>query len=412
MRIEGSLYTGLTGLLAHGGALSVIGDNIANFNTTGFKKQRAEFADLVADASSRFSMESAGSGSQILRVRSIFSDGSVESTSRELDFAIQGSGFFIVSDGVNNFLTRAGNFSIDKEGFLISSSGLRVLGFTGQDFAQLGPINLKAPEIPPRASANASLTVNLDASTTISTGFPPNPTRFSDLAQVASFSASVTVVNSLGGENQINLFFAKTGVNTWEVRGYVNGSLVGQADGVPVLVGQGILQFSPEGQMVGNPVIQFNINWVGANPQTVQVNFADSTQYATPSFLKVYSHDGEGLRGDVMSILASEDGRLSLLFKNGATYEVGYFGIGVPASYDDLMRISENLYSVNGPFNIFNPFQQNLSCSISSGGLERSNVDISEEFVSLILNQKGFAANSKVISSASEILDIGINLKR
>ncbi len=412
MRIEGALYTGLSGLMAHGGALSVVGDNVANFSTVGFKKQRADFSSLVADASSKLSTSSAGNGSFLSKVRSIFSDGTVEFTSRDLDFAIQGKGFFVVTDGERNFLTRAGNFTLDKDGFLVTNSGLRVIGYSGPGFNQLGPINLRAPDVPPVATTNANVVLNLNASEFISTGFPANPTRFSDLAEASSFSVSIPVINSLGAENQVSLFFAKTGINTWEVRGYIDSSKLGQPAGQPIFVGQGTLQFNTEGQLISNPIIPLNINWVGANPQTVELNFSGTTQLVTDSSLKIYSHNGEGIRGEVISIATEPNGKISLVFKNGSVYDAGYFALGLPDSLDDLTRVSENLYYSLGPLNLINPAEQKLGTSVMNSGLERSNVDLSEEFVNLIVYQKGFSANSKVITTANEVLDVGINLKR
>lgn len=411
MRAESAFFSGMAGLLSHGTGLSVVGDNVANFSTVGFKKQRAEFESLVSDFSSKFSTSSGGDGGKIARVRNLFMDGTIEMTSRELDFAVQGSGFFVVTDGVNRYFTRAGNFSVDGDGFLVTNSGLRVLGFVGQNFDQLAPINVRAPQLPPQPSTQGSLVLNLDASAVVS-GFPPNPASFADIASVSTFSTTISVVNSLGAKKNISLYFAKTGVNQWEVRAYVDGSEVGQAPGQPIMVGQSVLQFSPEGLLIGNTQINLNINWQGANPQNFTINLAGSTQFASPSNVKLYQADGQGVRGEPTQLLAQKNGLLSLLFADGSTYNIGYFSLGRPGSYEDLLRVSENLFFPSGPYEIINPAQGQSSGSFMNGALERSNVDITEEFLNMIVLQKGFSANSKVVNTTQEILDVALALKR
>ncbi|MCS6894379.1 MAG: flagellar hook-basal body complex protein, partial [Deltaproteobacteria bacterium] len=344
MRVESSLYSSMSGLLSNGIAISAVGDNIANFSTIGFKKQRTEFESLVSDSNVKLSVESAGNGVAVARVRNLFADGSVEMTSRELDFAIQGHGFFVVTDGVNQYLTRAGNFSVDKNGFLITADGLRVLGFTGANFDQLAPLNLKAPDSLPKASTNGKLIINLDATSPLSAGFPPNPNTFTDIAQASNFSTSIQIVNSLGDKKQITLYFAKTAVNTWEVRAYVDGTDVGQANSTPVLIGSATLQFDSSGVLISNPQFQMNINWVGANPQAFTLDLTGSTQFALGPYVKSYQQNGTGVRGEPLQLIVTEKGALRLLFGDGTTYDAGYLADGKPPSLDHLERISENLF--------------------------------------------------------------------
>lgn len=402
----------MLGLLSHGNAISVVGDNVSNFSTPGFKKQRAEFTSLVSDSYCQSPFLSAGDGSYVSRIRNIFSDGAIEGTQRELDFAIKGKGFFLITDGTKQFLTRAGNFSIDEEGFLVTTSGLRVLGFSGPNFDQLGPINLKTASMPPKAASSGNIVLNLDASKVASGPFVGPFTSFQSIASQSDFSASVSVVNSLGQSNQIFIYFKKTGVNTWEARAFVDGQQVGQTAGIPVQVGQAQLQFDGSGILIGTPQLNMAINWVGANPQNFSLSFSGSTQFAAISAVSSYISDGQELRGSPVEVFVEDKGLISVRFKNGSSQNIAFLAVGSPSSLDSLIRVSENMFEPINGFEILNPYLGTTTCEFENRSLERSNVDLAEEFVNLILFQKGFSANSKVMSTTSETIDTALNLKR
>jgi len=218
MPLANALFSSVSGLDTTSTAISVIGDNIANVNTTGFKARRAEFADVLGQSiTSAGGFSSLGAGAKLSRVTTNFTQGTFENTGRTTDLAIEGQGFFILDGQQGSLYSRAGIFTVDNQGVLVSPEGLRVQGFgidpiTGASNGQMGDIVLSNALAPPQASSLVNLSANLDATETpIPGGFDPvNPTTTSH------FNTGVTLYDSLGSPHFTSVYFTKVNATDWE----------------------------------------------------------------------------------------------------------------------------------------------------------------------------------------------------
>ncbi|NIQ38265.1 MAG: flagellar hook-basal body complex protein, partial [Proteobacteria bacterium] len=206
-----SLYTGISGLTVYGNAMSVIGNNIANINTVGFKGSRVTFADLYQTAltNSAVGQFQIGRGVKMSSIDRLFAQGSLETTGSVTDMAIEGDGFFILSDGTGNFYTRAGQFIFDKDGNLVNPDGYAVQGWTldpntGLPIGALGDLTFTSTAIPASATQNSFVASNLDSNETPNPGGPAfDPTDTTTAANTSNYSTAIAVYDSLGNSHMV-----------------------------------------------------------------------------------------------------------------------------------------------------------------------------------------------------------------
>lgn len=430
MRLESAVYSSREGLDAHGKAISVIGDNIANTNTVAFRGSRVEFADLLpngGECRDVAGIPSTGSGVSIQEIRELQEAGAIEFTGRPLDIAIDGNGYLLLGDASAPYLSKAGNLQIDREGYLVNSSGYRVLGRTGaagdglengeegdaEAGIALSEINMLDFGTVGRATTSAVLNGNLDSSAAISTP-PANPNNFSDLGSAASYISNVDVFDSLGTRQSVSLYFFKTQANTWTVQGYVDGAAVGKESGIPEKIGEGEIQFTETGELPeGNQTLNLQTNYAGAAGSNVVVDLSQIKQQATSFNVGIVSQDGEAA-GMVEGYEISKSGEVYALLDSGNRSLIATLQLGMVQNVDGLNRIGKNLYiatDVSGELNIGSPDTGGLG-AISNSSLERSSVDISTEFVNLTLLQRGYQANSQVLSATMQMLRDAIAMLR
>src|SRR5690606_20855565 len=215
-----AMYSGVSGLRAEGEALGVVGDNIANVNTVGFKGQRVIFQDVLGHSILAGTASALpGSGVRVGDIQQMFTQGSLANTGIATDLALNGDGFFVVQgsvDGVTgNFYTRAGQFKIDNSGYLVNASGLQVQGYAanpdGTFSASISSLQAPTAAIPPNATENAAITANLDSSSTV----PTLAWDAQDPANTSNFSSTMTVHDSLGNAHTMDVYFRKTADNAW-----------------------------------------------------------------------------------------------------------------------------------------------------------------------------------------------------
>ncbi len=432
MAIFGALGTARSGLVATGAALSVIGNNIANVNTIGFKGSRTDFADLLSAQGGGGSAGKIGLGTRIGRISASFTQGNIESTGRPTDLAIQGNGFFVVSGGDGDLYTRAGNFRLDADGNLVTNQGLPVQGFTLNNLQQAvgAPTNITVTgaSSQPVPTTSVSLKSNLRAdSELIASGF--DGTTFDTAYATSNFTTSINVFDSLGAKHTLNLFFTRTGANTWDYNVGVDGGDTGGTAGDLQLVGQGQLQFNSDGSLntftEGTPV---SVTFTGADAQNIALNFgtpnADPvanpglgtdgvTQFAGPSAVGFQSQNGYGA-GQLLSLEFSEAGIVTGVFDNGQTRPLFQLALANFTAPDGLTPLGNGLYreSVDsGSPAIGTPESGGLG-SIIGGAVELSNVAIAQEFIDLISTQRSFQANARVITSSDTLLNDLINIVR
>jgi len=416
-----SLYSAVSGMNANGTALSVVGDNIANLNTVGFKASRPTFGDVLAGSVGGLEI---GRGVLVSSVSPLFTQGSFESTANPLDLGIEGDGFFIVNDTGAKYYTRAGYFSLDKDGNIVNPEGLVLQGYladtAGTITGTVEDLKIESRQNLARETTTAFIGVNLDAAsaTQPTTTFTLNGNGDLIFDDPANFNYSVTeaVYDSQGGVHQITLYFEKTGDNAWTVH-YVHQDPEKPSELIDA--GDQILGFEKDGALtIGTsaPAITFDFGDAVAEP-TISFNYGTgtdgTTQFAADFGVLNMSQDGYSA-GNLRNITISVDGTITGIFTNGQTRALGQIALAKFVAPDGLAKVGRNLYGES-----FDSGQPVVGIAGSSGlgrvlsnTLELSNVDLAEEFVKMISAQRGFQANARVITSSDELLQELVNLKR
>jgi flagellar hook protein FlgE len=435
------MYSGVSGLRAEGEALGVVGDNIANTNTVGFKTQRAIFQDVLGHSIlAGTSASLPGSGVRVGKIQQMFNQGTLANTGVATDLALNGDGFFVVNGTVegitSNFYTRAGQFVLDKDGFLTNAGGLKLQGYqaNGDGTFQAAPSSVKAPtsSLPARATTAISITANLDASEAIiNDGATPPvtvPFNIADPSNTSQFSTSITVYDSLGSAHSVDVYFEKTGDNAWNYHAVADGDDLNPPQaGLNVEVGTGAMTFTTDGALntvtPGTPIaIDFG---GGATPgQAVTLDFGTpiaaggsgldgTTQFASPESISNQTQDGYA-SGDFSGVSVDGQGVVMGLYTNGQKLAISQLSIAKFRSNDGLGRAGQNLWieTRESGTAAMGTAASGGRAAVSSGALEGSNVDLAEEFVGLIQHQRSFSANSKTITTADEMLQELINIKR
>jgi len=432
MSLQSSLSSGVSGLNAFGEGLSVVGNNIANMNTVGFKDGNASFADVMsASLAEGTSSSQVGRGVYIDAVTTDFGQGSFETTSSPLNLAVDGNGLFLVTDqaGALNY-TRNGTFQLNKNGLLVNENGLFVQGYqanaAGVLNGQLGNLNLGTSASAPLATANVTLAANLDSS-----GAVTGPFVLANAAQTSNFSTGLTVYDSLGNSHQINVYFTKTAPNTWSWNGVV--SAADSVNAVSEVQARGTLTFNSNGALTaqsattyisgGAPATGFNFSGGATANQAVAFNFGTPphagtglngvTQFAGTSTVLNLTQDGYA-SGSLQSVSVGKDGTISGNFTNGQNRTLGQVALANFNDPEGLTNLGNNLFGVtadSGQPIVGAPTSSGLG-SILSSSLETSNVDLATEFTKMIEYQRGYDANSKMITTTDDMLQTLVNMKR
>jgi flagellar hook protein FlgE len=430
MSILRSLNTGAAGLRAHSDAINVVGDNIANVNSVGFKRSRAVFEDILGRSiASSASMPSAGAGARLAQIQQMWAQGALLTTESPTDLAISGDGFFIVRGNANgavgSFYTRAGQFTMNTDGYLQNPNGLILQGYgvdaRGNIQSTVGDLKINPGTIAATTTTRVDLAANLDANAPIRTWDPADPSGSSN------FSTNVTVYDSLGNARPVTVYFVKTADNVWDWHAMVDGAdYAGGTPGVPVEGASGTLTFTTDGQLDTETAGASAWDFRGATPgQTITFDFGTSvttdggtgldatTQFGSPSTVTGISQDGYGA-GSIAAVAIDSEGIVTGVFSNGQRRTLGQVAIADFQSVDGLSRAGEGLWSETRESSqpLIGPPQTGGRGAIVSAALEQSNVDIGREFVDLIAYQRGFQANSKIIQTADEMYGELVNLKR
>ncbi len=449
MGLGGAMNSGISGLDAFSNAMSVIGNNLANANTAGYKAGRTLFADLIPDTvSGSGGVSQIGRGAGLSKVDNIFTQGSIESSSSELDLAIEGSGFFIVRTPENQTdnYTRAGSFRLDNDGYLVNPEGYIVQGYRSlgngnfEDLTSDIQINTRS-SVPGAASSEVALTTNLNARSDALAWDIEDPTGSSN------FSTTSEIYDSLGNTHQISTYFNKTGENQWEYHQTVpladidntvnnhpedsDGTLAEITRGTFLFDSSGILEeITPStwdgaawnaGTTIDSddaswPYITIpsgDLNWDNGADTTQEVDYEmNITQFATES--KVVTQQADGYSsGYLNDISVDNEGLITGTYSNGESRGLAKLALGKFANNNGLEKLGKNLYkatNASGPADVGTP-GSGLG-KIFSNSLEQSTVDIAKEFTKMITTQRSFQANSKTITTTDEMLNEVINMKR
>jgi flagellar hook protein FlgE len=428
-----SLFTAVSGMNANGTALSVIGDNVANMNTHGFKASRAAFGDILSQS---LGTSQVGRGVAVTSVKPTFTQGTFENTANVLDLAIGGEGLFIVSDADGTFYSRAGQFALDKDGNIVNPNGLRLQGYLYSSTAassapvinSIGDINLSTLNSPPNPTSTVSISANLDSRESI-----PGAFDVTDPNNTSNFSTSITVYDSLGNGHVVNIYFRKdteaTTGNTWEWFAVVDASA--SLSGNTEIQAQGTLDFDNNGALDTESAITyplasggFDFSGGAADGQAINFNFGTSlteggagldgaTQFGSTSATIFQNQDGYS-SGSLRSITIDQDGTITGIFTNGQTRAIGQIALAKFIAPEELTKMGKNLFaesSGSGQPIICAPGTSGTGQVLSST-LEMSNVDLAEEFVKMIISQRGYQANSRIVSTSDELMAELVNLTR
>jgi len=434
-----SMYSGISGLRNFQTKLDVIGNNIANVNTFGYKKGRTTFKDLMSQQMQGASTPTAnrggtnpmqvGLGGAIATIDNIHTQGSMQTTGRSLDVGISGDGFFLVSDGNLNYYTRAGNFYLDVDGTLVNGDGLRVMGYRADaegniDASQLQTLQIQAGStMAPSATDEASFKGNLNADFAVNTvGFTDQPTRKELLDQLyenneqTGLITNFSVADSLGGLHTVELAYVKTGSNQWEVFQVTEDSTT---PGAYTVASRGTLMFDGQGKFdETNTNISSTINITptnGADPIPINLtnaDFAKVTQYAGSTTIDVDKVNGN-LDGYLESFNIGSSGEIVGVYSNGNVQLLGQIAVATFNNPGGLTKVANNTYQESnnsGTANVGVPGDGRGT--LMGSALEMSNVDLSEEFTEMIVAQRGFQANTRIITTSDEVLQELVNLKR
>lgn len=408
------MYTGLTGLSSFGEAMGVIGDNIANLSTTGFKYSQVNFEDLMAQTVSTGSGPGQeGRGTRISQITPIFSQGSLETSADDVDVAITGTGFLIVKEPAAGALyyTRDGNFNINKDGYLVNAHGYHVQGkemVNGTPSGTDQDITISANYSPPQPTANMEMVLNLDSTTTAG----------------GSYSSAISVYDTMGTAHTVNMTYTKDLVlaNTWNVTGTLDGTAIPAANIVnhnPPATPTLPLTFNSSGTLTSGG--DYDITLSGGTmsaPITVRLlmngtSGGSTTQFAASSVTNYASQDGYG-PGYLQRVSINNEGIITGSYSNGQItplYQLTLARFNAPTK---LHREGSNMYTETQDSGVpltGSPSTNGLG-SITSNSLEQSNTDLSEQFVHMIIYQRDFQANSRVITTSDTLLEEVLSLKR
>lgn len=416
MGISSALYSGVSGLKTNSHAMSVIGNNLAHTNTTGFKGARTVFSDLLsASVNGSGGSSQIGRGVNLSKVDNVFSQGTFESTESGLDVAIEGESFFMLKEPGDDttYYSRAGAFRFDQDGNLINPEGYRV---QGQPFnPATNTLTPGEPQdivvtdtglIPANETTELTLNNNLDASDDVPTVAAFDPTD----PQSFNYSMSTQIFDSLGNPHLLTTYFQKTADNTW------NWHWGAQDDaGTPIGGLGGVATFDQNGIMTAplGPQALPGINWQnGSNPaQLIEVTL-DTTQFQSDSVVISQRQNGFGA-GDLTSVDINEEGVVVASYSNGERINIAQLTLSKFQNPGGLRLQGSNMFVATdaaGPPRTGLPGAE--LGKIFTNALEQSNVDMGNEFVRMITVQRGFQANSKIITTIDELLGELINLKR
>ncbi len=401
--------TALSGLNAASADLRVTGNNIANSGTTGFKQSRAEFVDVFATTNSGVSATAVGKGVRLSAVTQQFSQGNIDFTGNNLDMALSGKGFFVLSDAGSLSYTRDGSFQVDRNGYVVNTSGKRVQAYPTQDAlagtfntGNLGDLRLSTTEAPPQATRRVEAAFNLGTQAEDLSAVPFDP------ADPGSYglSTSLTVYDSLGQSHTATLFFRNVGQLQWEAHLAVDGQQVGDAQ--PLQFGPDGALLEPSGDISFGSFLPAN----GAEPLEIDFDFSEASQFGVNDTVASLRQDGFA-SGRLTGVDIDASGVVFARFTNGQSLPLGQVAVASFANPQALQQSGDNawLESFAAGDPVFGVAGTGDLGSLQSGGLEASNVEIAEQLVNLITAQRNFQANAQVISTADTVTQTIINIR-
>jgi flagellar hook protein FlgE len=427
MSILSSFNIGVTGLNAAGQSMGVIGDNIANAGTNGFKGSRAEFQDMLAQSLKGIDGgDQMGSGTKLAHITSQFTQGTVARTQNITDLALNGNGFFTVDAPFGRGYTRDGAFHFDREGFMVNGDGYKVQGFQpdekGNITNKMGPIKLGNTSIGATPTSEVKMSMNLDSRDPVKVFDPKNPDKTSN------FNTSVTVYDSVGTARLVTLYFNKAADGaSWSYHAMVDGADVNNGKAGELMeMANGQLRFDQKGilQEETPGLNAFNFNKGALPGQKINFDFGASikeggtgldatTQFGSKSSVARHSQDGSSA-ATLASMSFNDNGILTAVYDNGVQRELGQVAVAKFENNEGLFKTGKNLFKEtrkSGQAAMGKPGADGRG-ELLAKSIEQSNVDIANEFINLMAAQRNFQANTRTITTSDQMLQEVLNIKR
>lgn len=397
---------GLSGLNAAAKSLDVIGNNVANSGTVGFKQSQAQFADVYASSLTGAGGSSIGIGTKLATVAQQFTQGNITATNNPLDIAINGGGFFRMDTNGEITYQRNGQFQLDRLGFIVSASGAKLTGYTANAAGVLStgapaPISINTADIVPNVTGEINAVLNLDSSVGVlpAAGFNMNdPTTFHN-------STSVSIYDSLGNQHTLQTYYVKTAAGQWNAYASTDG-------GPASLVGT--LNFGTDGLLTTPMPLTTSVAVTtgAASPFNVDIDYTGTTQFGAAFSVNTLNQDGYS-SGRLAGYNIGADGIILGRYTNGQSAVLGRVVLASFANPNGLQPIGDNQWaetSTSGAPLVGVPDSGSLGV-LQSSAVEDSNVDLTAELVNLITAQRVYQANAQTIKAQDAVLQTLVNLR-
>jgi len=417
-----SFQQGLSGLNATSKSLDVIGNNIANSGTYGAKASRAEFADMYAAALNGAGTNNIGIGTTVADVAQQFTQGNITTTDNPMDMALNGAGFFQLSDGVNPpSYSRNGQFKVDRDGFIVSGDGKKLMGYAANAAGVIQPgvavpLQLPTGGVTPSPTSKIAMEMNLDARKPVTTPAAPPLINFSD-ASTYNNATSMTVYDAKGQDIALTYYFQKTAADTWDVFATANGTTLGGVAAAPTPVTT--LTFNADGTFAGSTsnslAIPATTNAQGATTlpiPAVAFDLSQATEYGSAFGITNATQDGY-TAGQLVAVSVDANGIVNAKYSNNQSRPAGQVEIATFRNPQGLQPIGNNswasTYASGDPVKGA-PGTGNLGV-LQSGALEESGVDLTGELVNMITAQRAYQANAQTIKTQDQVMQTVVNLR-
>ena len=419
-----SFQQGLSGLNASSKNLEIIGNNIANANTFGAKASRAEFADVYAAALNGAGANSVGIGTSMAAVAQQFTQGAITTSDNPMDLAINGAGFFQITDGKSPVqYSRNGQFKVDRDGFIVNAFGKQLMGYAADGLGviqpgQAVPLQLPTGGVAPKPTARMDIQMNLDSRVRASVPVSGAAIDFNDAATYNN-ATSLTLFDAKGQEVALTYYFQKVSTDTWNVFATANGESVLGTPGAPDPIST--IVFAADGSAPTLPVgpitftVPASVNSAGANTlelTNIILNAGGATQFGSAFSVTDLRQDGFS-SGQLVAIAIENNGVITARYSNGQSRPAGQIEVATFRNPQGLQPSGNNAWSRT--FASGDPVtgvagDGNLGV-LQSGALEESNVDLTGELVQMITAQRIYQANAQTIKAMDQVLQTLVNLR-
>jgi len=418
-----SFQQGLSGLNASSKNLEVIGNNVANANTIGAKASRAEFADVYASALHGAGTTTVGIGVNLAAVTQQFTQGNITTTDNPLDLAINGNGFFEVTNGIQTLYTRNGQFQANKDGYIVNSAGLQLMGYPADDQGVIQPGAARALQLPtggvdPNVTTEVNVEMNLDSR--LATTLPASGAQI-DFNDAATYNnaTSISVYDAKGQDVAVTYYFQKSATDSWNVYATANGVTLAGTAAAPLPVTS--ITFPSDGSAPTAPTgpvsitIPATTNSAGAATLAipgVQLDLTKATQFGSPFGVTDMSQDGYAA-GKLASLSIESSGIVMATYSNGQSKPAGQIELATFRNPQGLSPQGGNVWArtfASGDPTVGTPSTGNMG-ALQASALEESNVDLTGELVDMITAQRVYQANAQTIKTQDAVLQTLVNLR-